>query len=353
MLKQKRTWIGLAFILFTFYFLFRNIDKDKFLAALAHFQLIWLVPALSIYMFGYVIRGFRWVVLLSPIKKCKFTSLFPTLIVGFMANNVLPARAGEFIRAHLNGTKEGISRSASFATIILERLFDGLTMIILLWASLSLGHLPIQESTMPASIQHAIDWSPWVFGSAFLILFGLLLFKELAIKVIGFFISLAPSKFHEPMEKLAHTFIDGLTILKSAKESILVLTFSLVAWACEFTSYYFFGVGMGIAPSPLTLWSSALLMAIVNLGILIPNAPGGIGLFEFIGVALLLPFGVQKETAVGYMFLVHFLVLIPITLLGFYFYRHEHIQLNAIEKDDKPAPRTKKTLRPKKRKVSK
>lgn len=352
MFKQKRTWLGLGFILFTFYFLFRNIDKDKFLDALAHFQVIWLVPAIGIYMFGYVIRGFRWVVLLSPIKKCKFTSLFPTLIVGFMANNVLPARAGEFIRAHLNGTKEGISRSASFATIILERLFDGLTMIILLWASLSLGHLPIQESTMPSSIQHAIDWSPWVFGSAFLILFCLLLFKDLAIRIIGFFISLAPSKFHDPLEKLAHTFIDGLMILKSAREFFQVLLFSLAAWACEFTSYYFFGIGMGIAPTPLTLWSAALLMAIVNLGILIPNAPGGIGLFEFIGVALLLPFGIAKETAVGYMFLVHFLVLIPITLLGFYFYRHEHIQLNAIQKESKPASKSKGQGK-KKRKVSK
>jgi uncharacterized protein (TIRG00374 family) len=348
MLKQKRTWIGLAFILFTFYFLFRNIDKDKLLDALAHFQVIWLIPALGIYMFGYVIRGFRWVVLLSPIKKCKFTSLFPTLVVGFMANNVLPARAGEFIRAHLNGTKEGISRSASFATIILERLFDGMTMIILLWASLSLGHLPIQESTMPASIQHAIDWSPFVFGSAFLVLFAILIFKNLAIRVIGALISLVPTKFHEPLEKLAHTFIDGLMILKSARESFLVLVLSLAAWACEFTSYYFFGVGMGIDHT-LTLWSSALLMAIVNLGILIPNAPGGIGLFEFIGVALLLPFGIAKETAVGFMFLVHFLVLIPITLLGFYFYRHEHVQLSTVQKSEKPNSKRKN----KKRKVSK
>src|SRR5258708_409818 len=99
MLKKTSTWIGLAFILLTFYFLFRNIDKDKLLTAIMHIQIIWLVPALIIYLLGYVIRGYRWVVLLSPVKKCSFQSLFPTLMVGFMANNVLPARAGEFIRA--------------------------------------------------------------------------------------------------------------------------------------------------------------------------------------------------------------------------------------------------------------
>src|SRR5581483_1514848 len=125
-----RTWIGFAFIGVTFYFLFRNIDWNKMLEAFSQFQLVWLIPALFIYLLGYIIRGFRWVVLLSPVKKCTFKSLFPTLIIGFMANNVLPARAGEFIRAHLNGKKEGLSRSASLGTIILERLFDGMAMLV-------------------------------------------------------------------------------------------------------------------------------------------------------------------------------------------------------------------------------
>lgn len=332
MLTQKRTWIGLAFILVTFYFLFRNVDKDKLLAAFSHFHLVWLLPALGIYLLGYVVRGFRWVILLSPVKKCTFKSLFPTLIIGFMANNVLPARAGEFIRAHLNGKKEGISRSASFATIVLERLFDGLTMIIILWAAMGSGRLPIREEMMSPSIQHAIDWSPYVFGAAFLILFALVLFKETAIAVITFFIRLAPQRFHDPLENLAHTFIEGLHILKSARESLMVLITSLAAWTCEFSSYYFIAVGMDIAPNPLNLFSAALLMAIVNLGILIPNAPGGIGLFEFLGAGLLcVSFKVVKETAVGYMFLVHFLVLIPIILLGFYYTTREHLNLGRLE----------------------
>ena len=336
MLAQKRTWIGIAFIGVTFYFLFRNIDWHKMLQAFSQFHTLWLLPALLIYLLGYIVRGFRWVILLSPIKKCTFQSLFPTLIIGFMANNVLPARAGEFVRAHLNGKKEGISRSASFATIILERLFDGLTMIILLWLALGAGHLPIQEAAMPSSVQHAIDWSPYVFGTAFLVLFALVLFKETAVSLINAVIRLAPAKFHEPFEKLAHTFIDGLHILKNAKESLLVLLTSLAAWSCEFTAYYLLAVGMGIAPTPLTLWSAALLMAIVNLGILIPNAPGGIGLFEFLGAGLLfVSFGIPKEMAVGYMFIVHFLVLIPITLLGFYYSTKEHLSLGKLEEENK------------------
>ena len=339
MLTQKKTWIGIVFIVVTFYFLFRNIDWHKMLEAFSQFHTLWLLPALTVYLLGYVIRGFRWVTLLSPVKKCRFQSLFPTLIIGFMANNVLPARAGEFVRAHLNGKKEGISRSASFATIILERLFDGLTMIILLWLALGIGNLPIKEETMPVSVQHAIDWSPYVFGTAFLLLFALVLFKETAVALINSVIRLAPQRLHDPLEKLAHTFIDGLHILKNAKESFLVLITSLAAWTCEFTAYYLLALGMHIAPFPLTLWSSALLMAIVNLGILIPNAPGGIGLFEFLGAGLLfVSFKIPKEMAVGYMFIVHFLVLIPITLLGFYYSTREHLNLGQLEEEKTMVP---------------
>jgi uncharacterized protein (TIRG00374 family) len=334
MLKQKRTWIGLFFVAFTFYFLFRNIDFQKLFENFAHFKILWIFPALAVYLFGYVIRGYRWVILLSPIKKCKFSSLFPTLIIGFMMNNILPARLGEFYRAHLNGKKEGISRSASLATVILERLFDGLTMIVALWVALSFANLPIQVQSMPSGIQHAIQWSPWVFGSAFFFCFAILIFKKMAIDVMNYVISHAPEKYHEILKKIGHAFIDGLQILQNVKESLGVMSLSILAWSCEFTSYYFIAIGFSLAPTPLNLWSAALLMAVANLGILIPNAPGGVGLFEFIGVALLLPYGIPKETAVGYMFLLHFLLLIPITGMGFYFFVEEGLQFKDIGKKE-------------------
>src|SRR5579863_9989320 len=121
MLNKKLVWFGFAFMAAMFFLLLRNIDWKDLWSAFAQFRAIWIIPSLAVYLLGYIIRGFRWEVLLSPIKKCNFQSLFPTLVIGFMANNLLPARAGEFVRAYLNGTKEKISRSASLATILLER----------------------------------------------------------------------------------------------------------------------------------------------------------------------------------------------------------------------------------------
>ena len=325
-------WFGFGVMAVMFFLLLRNIDWRDLWSAFAQFHTIWIIPALVIYLLGYVIRGFRWKILLSPIKKCHFKSLFPTLVIGFMANNLLPARAGEFVRAYLNGTKEKISRSSSLATIVLERIFDGLTMMIILWAALSFGNLPIREESMPSGIQHAIQACPYVFGAAFLFVFLLLLFKKIAVGMINFFTDHAPVSLRKPLNKIAHTFFDGLNILKNAKESFLVLAASIAAWTCEFSSYYLLAIGMGIAPSPVSFWSAALLMAIANLAILIPNAPGGFGLFEFVGVALLVPFGIPKELALGYMLVVHFVVWIPVNLLGLYYMSREHLSLGKLEK---------------------
>ena len=341
MLNKKLIWFGFGVMALMFFLLLRDIDWHDLWLAFTQFHVIWLIPALIIYLFGYVIRGFRWVALLSPVKKCSFQSLFPTLVIGFMANNLLPARAGEFVRAYLNGTKEKISRSSSLATIVLERIFDGLTMMIMLGASLSFGNLPVRLENLPSDIQTAIHVCPYVFGAAFLFLFCLLLFKNTAVAFINFFTNHAPVKLRKPLNKIAHTFFDGLKILKNAKESFLVLGTSLAAWTCEFASYYLLALGMGIAPSPLSFLSAALLMSVVNIAILVPNAPGGFGLFEFVGKLVLVPFGISKEMALGYILIVHLVVWIPINLLGFYFMRRDHLSLGKLEKSREKSSRQK------------
>jgi len=320
----------LALIIYVFYRM--DLDWGRLLSDLKQYDLIWLLPALVIYLLGYYIRGWRWVVLLAPVKKCRFNSLFPTLLIGFMMNNVLPARLGEFIRAYLNGKKENISSSASLATIILERLFDGLTMVLVLSFALKFGHLPLDPSTLDPGIQTAIELSPYVFGAAFALLFLLILFQGAADRAARTLTSLAPAKIRPLLEKLATTFLQGLHILKSPKESFWVLSASVAAWTCEFTCFYLVAVGYHLAP-PITFFTAALLMAIVNLAILIPNAPGGIGIFELVGVLLLAPMGIAKESATGYMLLVHLVVLVPITLWGLYHFFREGLSLEQLERE--------------------
>jgi len=146
---RKYSRVGIILLVYPSIICFTNRQNQLWIAV-SKFQFIWLIPALLIYMLGYIIRGFRWVVLLSPIKKCSFQKSFPHPDDRLYGQQHLPCPCGELIRAHLNGKKEDISSSSSFATIILERLFDGLTMILLLWAALFLGNLPISQDNLPA-----------------------------------------------------------------------------------------------------------------------------------------------------------------------------------------------------------
>jgi len=335
MLAQKRTWIGIVLLILivgAFYLLFRKVKFSDLASDFSNFHLLWLIPALSIYLVGYGIRGFRWVVLLSPIKKCKFKSLFPTLMIGFMANNVLPARAGEFIRAHLNGKKEGISRSASLGTIILERLFDGMAMLLILGSSIYLRHSA--STPISQNIEGPARLASYIFGTAFLGFFAMVLFKKQTITIINYLISHLPKKHHALLENIAHTFLDGLQILQNIKESFLVLTASVAAWTCEFTAFYLIGIGFQIAPEPLHFNSAALVMAITNLGLMVPSTPGGLGIFEGIGVTLLSIYPIANHTALAYIVSVHILVWVPVTLLGYYFLHHEGLTLKGIEKEN-------------------
>lgn len=353
MLTQKRSRIQLiisfvviALIVIAFYLLFRKVKFSDLASDFSNFNYFWLVPALLIYLFGYLIRGYRWVVLLTPIKKCSFRSLFPTLVIGFMANNVLPARAGEFVRAHLNGKKEAISRSASLGTIILERLFDGMAMLLILGASISLHHP--SSTAFSQNIEGTATKASYVFGVAFLLFFSMLLFKKQTTKIINYFISHAPQKYHDPLTKITHTFLDGLKILQSVKESVLVMAASIAAWTCEFSAFYFIALGFQLAPEPLHFNSAALLMAITNLGLMVPSTPGGLGIFEGIGVTLLSIYNVANHTALAYIVTVHLLVFLPITILGYYFLHHEGLTLKTISEERKT--RTKNPARRKGRK---
>lgn len=333
MLTQKRTWIGLILIVGSFYALFRNIKFSDIAGDFSHLNFIWLLPALLVYILGYVIRGFRWVILLAPIKKCSFKSLFPTLVIGFMANNVTPLRLGEFFRAHLNGKKEGISRSASLGTIILERLFDGMAMLLILGGSLFLRHSA--STPISKNIETPAKLASFVFGTAFLAFLAMIVFKKQTTQILNYLISHAPQKYHSTLEKICHTFLDGLQILQNIKETFLVLLFSVAAWTCEFTAFFLVAVGFQLAPNPLHYNSAALLMAITNLGLMVPSTPGGLGIFEGIGVTLLSIYQIPGHTALAYIVTVHMLVFLPITLLGFYFLNHEGLTLKSIDQDKK------------------
>ncbi|MBU0493952.1 MAG: flippase-like domain-containing protein [Chloroflexi bacterium] len=306
--------ISLVFLALALY----NIDLGAVAQALSTANYWFLVPATLITLLGYGIRTVRWQAILYPSleegHRPGFVRLFPVLVIGFAANNVLPFRAGEFVRAYVLGRREGISASLSFATIVLERVMDGLTLVFYLLVAALLVPLP--------------DWGPQVILAA-IILFGgaigalgLLLFQErLALRLLDTVLRPVPAGVQARVRGLTTSFIAGLRSLRGLRNLLVIAGLSLASWACEIAAYTCLIAGFDLPLNDLLrLAAGTLTMVVVNLGNLIPAAPGYVGTFEAAGRLAMSAFpAVAPEAGLGVILVSHAMQYILITALGFVF----------------------------------
>ena len=146
-MKHWKTWIGFLISAAILFLAFHRIDFRLLLENLQKANYLYLVPIVVVIFLSMALRALRWGYLLLPIKRVGFPNLFAGILIGFMANNVLPVRMGEFVRAYIIGRSEQIRKSASFGTVVVERLFDGFTVLGLLVVVLTFLHLPPGNAT--------------------------------------------------------------------------------------------------------------------------------------------------------------------------------------------------------------
>src|SRR5689334_5942605 len=157
MLRNWRLWLGLAISVVFIALAVRGQNLGQVRRALGEADYRYLPFALVLYFAGVGVRALRWQALLAPVRRLPVRTLFPVVVIGYMANNILPWRIGEFVRGYVLREREGIPTSASLATIAVERIFDGLTMLaFLLVASL---FIPLD-----AELRHIAIVGAAVFG---------------------------------------------------------------------------------------------------------------------------------------------------------------------------------------------
>ena len=276
-----------------------QVDLREMGGALRRADYRCVVPAAIFTLFGYLLRTARWKVILTPAKEVGGRRLFPPLIIGFAVNNLLPARIGEFAWAHLLGEREKVSKSLAFATVVVERVLDGLTLILFLLLASTLFPLPHwgREMEILALL---------FFLGALAFLFLLLYRKPQALSITRLLTRPLSSSLSDRVAQVASSFVSGAEALRH-RRSIPALAFlSLLVWSCEATSYLFLIWAFPISLSPLTRVVAALfLMTVVNLGVLIPSSPGYVGTFHFFAMMALGVFGVEREVALSYALLSH------------------------------------------------
>jgi len=323
-MKRWQFWIGLIISITFLYFALNGLQLGDVWKALADAQYIWLIPGILMYFVAVWVRSWRWHYLLRPLKKISTKTMFPIVVIGYMGNNIYPARAGEILRAVVLKRREGVSISSSLATIIVERVFDGVVMLAFIFLNLNELAKLTSDSGVIGNIQQVAIWGAAAFISALIIFLLAAMFPDvserLSIKVIN---TIFPIKIRERSVNLVIKFLSGLESLRSPVDALMVFITSAIIWLLETGKYWFV---MHAFPFEVSFFALMLMNGIVNLATTLPSAPGYVGTFDAPGIALLKAYNVPGEIAAGYTLVLHVALWLPITALGAYYFIKEGLK---------------------------
>ncbi len=323
-MKRWQFWVGVLISLGFLYSVLKDLELGAFVDTLKSANYIWLLPGIGVYFIGVWVRAWRWHYLLRPLKSIPTQTMFPIVTIGYMGNNIYPARAGEVLRAVVLKRREGVPISASLATIIVERIFDGVVMLAFVFINLGeLGRLTGGSGVLDkVSIQDVAIWGSVAFFGALAIFLVAAMFPNRTLGIVERLTRLLPERFRQPALDVSHRFLEGLASLRSPRDVLMVFLTSLVIWLLETGKYWFVMLAF---PFEVSFFTLILMNGIVNLATTIPSAPGYIGTFDAPGIAVLMAYGVDKALATGYTLVLHIALWLPITLLGAYYLAREGI----------------------------
>ncbi|MEN6299626.1 MAG: lysylphosphatidylglycerol synthase transmembrane domain-containing protein [Anaerolineaceae bacterium] len=330
-MKRWQFWLGVLISLIFLYYALRGLPLQDFGEALKNANYWWLIPGVAIYFLAVWGRAWRWHYLLRPVKTIPTRVMFPIVAIGYMGNNIYPARAGELLRAYVLKKNEGVPISASLATIIVERVFDGVVMLSFIFVNLPELAKLTSDSGFIGNIQSLAIWGSVAFLGVLLVFMLAAMFPQVTEKVIYALIQrLVPERFREKGMGLTRRFLDGLESLRSPRDAWMVFVTSVVIWLLETGKYWFV---MHAFPFQVSFFALMLMNGIVNLATTIPSAPGYVGTFDAPGIAVLTAYGVQKAVAAGYTVVLHIALWAPITILGAYYMAREGVRWDKSMKD--------------------
>jgi glycosyltransferase 2 family protein len=323
-MKKWQFWLGVLISVFFVWISLRGLKLGEFWEVVKNANYWWILPGIAVYFIGMWVRAWRWHYLLGPIKKIPTRKMFPITTIGYMGNNIYPARAGEVLRAVILKRKEGVPVSASLATIIVERIFDGVVMLAFVFINLSELAKLTGESGFVGNIQQVALWGTAAFIGALVVFLLAAMFPRMTIKIGEWFImKFMPERFREKMRGIMHKFLDGLASLRSPLNILMVFVTSVIIWLLETAKYWFV---MHAFSFSVSFFALMLLNGIANLATTIPSAPGYIGTWEAVTKAVLVAYDVPGAEALGYAVVLHVALWLPITLLGAYYLTREGVK---------------------------
>jgi hypothetical protein len=278
-MKRWQFWLGVFISAVFLYFALEGLNLGEFWQAVKNANYWWILPGVAVFFVGLWVRAWRWHYLLRPVKKIPTRVMFPITCIGYMGNNIYPARAGEVLRAVVLKRREGVPISASLATVIVERIFDGVVMLGFVFLNLpALAKVAHFESGFVGNIQNLALIGAGVFAAALLVFLLAAMFPKITAGVGSWMIDhLLPARIREKTRDIMLKFLDGLASLRSPFNILMVFFTSVIIWLLETVKYWFV---MHAFTFTVSFFALMLLNGIANVATTIPSAPGYIATWE-------------------------------------------------------------------------
>lgn len=319
--KLAKKIIGLVLSVLFLWLALRQVDWKRVPAVLSAVD--WrLLPIFFIsFTIEYLMRVIRWRYILYP-RKVPSDHLFNGLILGYMFNNLFPARAGEFIRAWYLCRKGHAEFSEAFGSVVMERLLDGICVVSFI--AFAVTNFPV------SAVVRSGGYSAVTFYGIVLIIILLLQFRRNWIDPVSdFFLSPFPTRWKDRVYGLRDSFIGGLSLVRHPRPLVISILLSIIAWGASVGTNY---ISLKMFNLPLGLDGSLLLMAVLSLGAMIPSSPGMIGIYEYCCIiALTDMLGQPKEVAVAFGLATHFLTYMYTLVVGVAILAIENLHLSDLE----------------------
>ncbi len=297
-----RAVIGLAVSLAALAFIVRQVDLGRTADILARASLGWIAVMLLFQALDVILRAVRWQRLVEPIHHVRLLPITGYLLIGYLANNVLPARLGELVRCHYLGDREGISRTTTLGTVVVERVVD--TAVVVVLASFAILVLQVRGLVASAVLIGLAITGLLVVGLAI----GVAAHRLPGAERLVAFVQRWP-RVHEIGGKLR----GGLAVAGRPRTLAEALILSFAAWTATLLAFAAAGQSLGVQ---MTTAQAALLAAGVALASAIPAGPSNLGTFDLAAVAIAATFGLDAETALALALVAHASILITTSVGG-------------------------------------
>ncbi len=322
--------IGILISALCIYLAFRSVDISEMWQAFVMANYWYIFPSVAVNFFSHYLRALRWRYLLDPIRRLDTGSLFSSLIIGYAANTFMPAHLGEFLRAYVLSKKRQIPMSPVFATVVVERIIDVFSLLVLMLLALLIHPFP--------------DWiitSGYFMLAASIALMVFLIFLKKAtsptMRFIGFIMKPLPKSFEHKTTATLEKFLAGILPLKRWHDYITTGFLSLLIWVCYGFIFFFCLHAFDFVETYQLEWSTSLiLLVITTIAVVVPASPGYVGTYHYLCQIALAMFGVSAGPALSFATVVHGVNIFPALIAGLIFANFEGMAIlkmseNAVE----------------------